>query len=96
MNDSIKKYINDFEDIYNKFNKNISNSEKLKIDDKMRNTSSIKNLDEMINIKEEKKLDLLKDKHLKNCISHSKYKNDLTKKSRLIKIINSIMDDDEL
>lgn len=96
MNDSIKKYINDFEDIYNKFNKNISNSEKLKIDDKMRNTSSIKNLDEMINIKEEKKSDLLKDKHLKNCIGLPKYKNDLTKKSRLIKIINSIMDDDEL
>jgi hypothetical protein len=96
MNDSIKKYIDTIEDLYKKFNKIESDSEKLEIEYKMRNRSSFKNIDDMINIKEEMKLDLLKDKYLKNCFSQPKFKNNFTKKSRLITIINSIMDNDEL
>ena len=96
MNDSIKKYIDNIEDLYNKFNKIESDSEKLEIDYKMRNRSSFKNIDDMVNIKEEMKLDLLKDKYSKNCFSQPKIKNNFTKKSRLITIINSIMDNDEL
>ena len=96
MKDSIKKYIDNIEDIYNKFNKIKSDSEKLKIDYKMRNISTSQNIDEIVNIKEEMKLDLLKEKYLKNCFSQPKFKNDINKKSRLVTIINSIMDNDEI
>ena len=92
LEDRMKKYIDVIEDIYNKYIKIKSDSEKLKIDYKMNNISSYQNIDEMINIKEEMKLDLLKDKYIKNCFSQPKFKNNFTKKSRLITIINSIMD----
>jgi hypothetical protein len=96
MNESIKKCIDNIEDLFIKFNKIKSDSEKLNIDYKMRNRSSFQNLDDMVNIKEEMKLDLLKDKYLKNCSSQSKFKNNSIKKSKLITIVNSIMDNDEL
>lgn len=90
MKDSNKKYIDDIEDIYSKFQKIKSESEKLKIDYKMRNISSFEKIDEMINIKEKMKIDLLKDKYLKICFSKPKFKKDFNKKSKLKAIINSI------
>ena len=71
-----KNYISNIEDIFREYNKIKSNSDRLKLDYKMWHFSKYRDIDEIVDIKEDMLLFLLKQKYFRN-------KNNLAKSQNL-------------